>query len=80
MTISGIRSATKHRAMQFFYQALGFVETASFVCSSANEMLQFGRSAIHLILIWHTHAQLPTMHLLDAPIKLPGNDPSGIDC
>lgn len=66
----GIRVSDKSRAM-YFYQALGFVETASFPLFEANEMLSQDGVRINLIF---NGARLPNAHnaLLDAPIKLPG--------
>tara|TARA_R110000822_G_scaffold49716_3_gene130206 strand:+ start:1898 stop:2326 length:429 start_codon:yes stop_codon:yes gene_type:complete len=66
----GIRVSDKHRAM-YFYQALGFVETASFPLFEANEMLSSDGVRINLIF---NGTRMPNAHnaLLDAPIKLPG--------
>ncbi|MHB0806210.1 VOC family protein [Stutzerimonas nitrititolerans] len=66
----GIRVSDKGRAMSF-YQALGFVESASFPSFEANEMLSPGGVRINLIF---NGARLPDAHnaLLDAPLKLPG--------
>lgn len=66
----GIRVSDKNRAMSF-YQALGFVESASFPLFEANEMLSADGVRINLIF---NGARLPAAHnvLLDAPVKLPG--------
>ncbi|WP_312234283.1 VOC family protein [Stutzerimonas nitrititolerans] len=66
----GIRVSDKGRAMSF-YQALGFVESASFPSFEANEMLSPDGVRINLIF---NGARLPDAHnaLLDAPVKLPG--------
>ena len=66
----GIRVSDKSRAMAF-YQALGFVETASFAQFEANEMMTSDGVRINLIF---NGTRLPNAHnpLLDAPIKLPG--------
>lgn len=66
----GIRVSDKNRAMSF-YQALGFVESASFPLHEANEMLSPDGVRINLIF---NGARVPNSHnvLLDAPIKLPG--------
>ena len=66
----GIRVSDKNRAMSF-YQALGFVESASFPSFEANEMLSPDGVRINLIF---NGARLPDAHntLLDAPVKLPG--------
>ncbi|SDS52195.1 Catechol 2,3-dioxygenase [Halopseudomonas xinjiangensis] len=66
----GIRVSDKPRSMSF-YQALGFVETASFPLHEANEMLSSNGVRINLIF---NGARPRSAHnvLLDAPIKLPG--------
>lgn len=66
----GIRVSDKNRAMSF-YQALGFVESASFPAFEANEMLSPDGVRINLIF---NGARQPGTHnaLLDAPVKLPG--------
>ncbi|ARU87611.1 VOC family protein [Pseudomonas sp. M30-35] len=66
----GIRVSDKNRAIAF-YQALGFVESASFPLYEANEMLSSDGVRINLIF---NGARLPNAHnvLLDAPLKLPG--------
>lgn len=66
----GIRVSDKNRAMSF-YQALGFVETASFPLFEANEMLSADGVRINLIF---NGVRVPRAHnaLLDAPLKLPG--------
>lgn len=66
----GIRVSDKGRAMSF-YQALGFVESASFPSFEANEMLSPDGVRINLIF---NGARLPDAYnvLLDAPVKLPG--------
>jgi len=66
----GIRVSDKRRAMSF-YQALGFVESASFPLYEANEMLSPDGVRINLIF---NGAHVPDAHnvLLDAPVKLPG--------
>lgn len=66
----GIRVSDKQRAMAF-YQALGFVESASFPLYEANEMLSADGVRINLIF---NGTRLPNAHnaLLDAPVKLPG--------
>ncbi|CAD5106199.1 VOC family protein [Zestomonas carbonaria] len=66
----GIRVSDKDRAMSF-YQALGFVESASFPLFEANEMLSPDGVRINLIF---NGARVPDAHnvLLDAPVKLPG--------
>ncbi|AFM34247.1 glyoxalase family protein family [Stutzerimonas stutzeri CCUG 29243] len=54
-----------------FYQALGFVESASFPLFEANEMLSPDGVRINLIF---NGARAPDAHnvLLDAPVKRPG--------
>jgi catechol 2,3-dioxygenase-like lactoylglutathione lyase family enzyme len=54
-----------------FYQALGFVETACFPLSEANEMLSPDGVRINLIF---NGTRVPNAHnvLLDNPVKLPG--------
>ncbi|MBA1271765.1 VOC family protein [Stutzerimonas azotifigens] len=66
----GIRVSDKPRAMAF-YQALGFVETASFPLFEANEMVSADGVRINLIF---NGTRVPGAHnvLLDAPVKLPG--------
>ncbi|MBA1264659.1 VOC family protein [Stutzerimonas stutzeri] len=66
----GIRVSDKHWAMSF-YQALGFVESASFPLFEANEMLSPDGVRINLIF---NGARTPGSYnaLLDAPVKLPG--------
>lgn len=66
----GIRVSDKPRAMAF-YQALGFVETASFPLFEANEMLSADGVRINLIF---NATRVPDARnvLLDAPVKLPG--------
>lgn len=66
----GIRVSDRRRAMAF-YQALGFVESASFPLFEANEMLSPDGVRINLIF---NGARAPDAHnvLLDAPIKRPG--------
>lgn len=66
----GIRVSDRNRAMAF-YQALGFVESASFPLFEANEMLSADGVRINLIF---NGARSPDAHnpLLDAPIKRPG--------
>ncbi|WP_312244828.1 VOC family protein [Stutzerimonas nitrititolerans] len=66
----GIRVSDKGRAMSF-YQALGFVQSASFPSFEANEMLSPDGVRINLIF---NGARLPDAYnaLLDAPVKLPG--------
>jgi len=66
----GIRVSDKPRAMSF-YQALGFVESASFPLFEANEMLSPDGVRINLIF---NGTRMPNAHnaLLDAPVKLPG--------
>jgi len=66
----GIRVSDKGRAMSF-YQALGFMQSASFPSFEANEMLSPDGVRINLIF---NGARLPNAHnaLLDAPVKLPG--------
>lgn len=64
----GIRVSDKSRAMTF-YQALGFVETASFPQFEANEMLSADGVRINLIFNGTRRAKNV---LLDEPIKLPG--------
>lgn len=66
----GIRVSDKNRSMAF-YQALGFVETASFPQFEANEMLSPDGVRINLIF---NGTHVPQAHnvLLDAPVKLPG--------
>lgn len=66
----GIRVSNKQQAMAF-YQALGFVESASFPLFEANEMLSADGVRINLIF---NGARTPNGHnaLLDAPVKLPG--------
>lgn len=66
----GIRVSDKQRALDF-YQALGFVESASFPLYEANEMLTPDGVRINLIF---NGTRLPDAHnpLLDAPVKLPG--------
>ncbi len=66
----GIRVSDRPRAMAF-YQALGFVESASFPLFEANEMLSPDGVRINLIF---NGARAPAAHnvLLDAPIKRPG--------
>lgn len=66
----GIRVSDKSRSMAF-YQALGFVESASFPQFEANEMITSDGVRINLIF---NGTRLPNAHnpLLDAPIKLPG--------
>ena len=66
----GIRVSDKQRAMAF-YQALGFVETASFPTFEANEMLTPDGVRINLVF---NGARPRDAHnvLLDAPVKLPG--------
>lgn len=66
----GIRVSDKQRAMAF-YQALGFVESASFPLYEANEMLSADGVRINLIF---NGTRMPNAHnaLLDAPVKLPG--------
>lgn len=66
----GIRVSDKDRAIAF-YQALGFVESASFPLYEANEMLSSDGVRINLIF---NGARQPKAHnvLLDAPLKLPG--------
>ncbi|WNW09998.1 VOC family protein [Pseudomonas sp. DTU_2021_1001937_2_SI_NGA_ILE_001] len=66
----GIRVSNRTRALAF-YQALGFVESASFPEHEANEMLSADGVRINLIF---NGARLPDAHnvLLDAAVKLPG--------
>ena len=66
----GIRVSDKQQAMSF-YQALGFVESASFPLFEANEMLSADGVRINLIF---NGTRMPNSHnaLLDAPVKLPG--------
>ncbi len=66
----GIRVSNKQQAMAF-YQALGFVESASFPLFEANEMLSADGVRINLIF---NGARTPNGYnaLLDAPVKLPG--------
>ncbi|MBU0920539.1 VOC family protein [Stutzerimonas kunmingensis] len=66
----GIRVSDRPRAMAF-YQALGFVESASFPLFEANEMLSPDGVRINLIF---NGARAPDAHnvLLDAPVKRPG--------
>lgn len=66
----GIRVSDKPRALSF-YQALGFVESASFPQFEANEMLSADGVRINLIF---NGTRTPGAHnaLLDAPVKLPG--------
>lgn len=66
----GIRVSDKIRSM-VFYQALGFVESASFPKFEANEMITSDGVRINLIF---NGTRVPKAHnaLLDAPIKLPG--------
>jgi len=66
----GIRVSDKQQAMAF-YQALGFVESASFPLFEANEMLSPDGVRINLIF---NGTRTPGAHnaLLDAPVKLPG--------
>ncbi len=66
----GIRVSDRHRAMAF-YQALGFVESASFPLFEANEMLSPDGVRINLIF---NGARTRDAHnvLLDAPVKRPG--------
>lgn len=66
----GIRVSNKQQAMAF-YQALGFVESASFPLFEANEMLSADGVRINLIF---NGTRTPNAHnaLLDAPVKLPG--------
>lgn len=66
----GIRVSDKPRAMAF-YQALGFVESASFPSFEANEMLSPDGVRINLIF---NGTRTPASHnvLLDAPLKRPG--------
>lgn len=66
----GIRVSDQQRAMSF-YQALGFVESASFPWFEANEMLSPDGVRINLIF---NGTRMPNAHnaLLDAPVKLPG--------
>lgn len=66
----GIRVSDHARAMAF-YQALGFVESARFTRSEANEMLSPDGVRINLIF---NGTRVPDAHnvLLDAPVKLPG--------
>jgi len=65
-----IRFSDPSRAVAF-YQALGFVESASFPLFEANEMLSPDGVRINLIF---NGARAPDAHnvLLDAPVKLPG--------
>ena len=66
----GIRVSDRPRAMAF-YQALGFVESASFPLFEANEMLSPDGVRINLIF---NGARAQDSHnvLLDAPVKRPG--------
>jgi len=64
----GIRVSDKSRAMAF-YQALGFVESASFVQFEANEMITAAGVRINLIFNGTRRANNV---LLDEPVKLPG--------
>ena len=66
----GIRVSDKPRAMAF-YEALGFVESASFPSFEANEMLSPDGVRINLIF---NGTRTPASHnvLLDAPLKRPG--------
>ena len=66
----GIRVSDRTRAMAF-YQALGFVESASFPLFEANEMLSPDGVRINLIF---NGARAQDSHnvLLDAPVKRPG--------
>ena len=66
----GIRVIDRPRAMAF-YQALGFVESASFPLFEANEMLSPDGVRINLIF---NGARAQDSHnvLLDAPVKRPG--------
>ena len=66
----GIRVSDRRRAMAF-YQALGFVESASFPLFEANEMLSPDGVRINLIF---NGARTRDAHnvLLDAPVKRPG--------
>jgi len=64
----GIRVSDKSRAMAF-YQALGFVESASFAQFEANEMITAAGVRINLIFNGTRRANNV---LLDEPVKLPG--------
>jgi len=64
----GIRVSDKSRSMAF-YQALGFVESASFPQFEANEMITPDGVRINLIFNGTRRARNV---LLDEPIKLPG--------
>ncbi len=64
----GIRVSDRSRAMAF-YQALGFVESASFAQFEANEMITAAGVRINLIFNGTRRANNV---LLDEPVKLPG--------
>ncbi|GAA6130038.1 VOC family protein [Halopseudomonas sabulinigri] len=64
----GIRVSDKSRAMAF-YQALGFIESASFAQFEANEMITAAGVRINLIFNGTRRANNV---LLDEPVKLPG--------
>src|SRR3546814_11370265 len=66
----GIRVSARPRAMAF-YQALGFVESASFPLFEANEMLSPDGVRINLIFNGARAADAHNV-LLDAPVKRPG--------
>ena len=66
----GIRVSDKPRAMAF-YEALGFIESASFPSFEANEMLSPDGVRINLIFNG-TRTPAPHNVLLDAPLKRPG--------
>lgn len=66
----GIRVSQRQRALNF-YQALGFVETASFAHYEANEMMSTDGVRINLIFNASSHLKAHNA-LIDAPIKLPG--------
>ncbi|WP_339487873.1 VOC family protein [Pseudomonas sp. EL_65y_Pfl2_R95] len=66
----GIRVSDKPRAIAF-YQALGFVESATFPLYEANEMLTADGVRINLIFNGARQANAHNV-LLDAPLKLPG--------
>lgn len=65
----GIRVSNKSRALAF-YQALGFVETATFPGLEANEMLS--PDGVRINLIFNATSTKSHNPLLDAPVKLPG--------
>ena len=66
----GIRVSNKQQALKF-YQALGFVETASFPSYEANEMMS--ADGVRINLIFNASSQLHSKNvLLDTAVKLPG--------